>query len=224
MSPPKPRRGRPSKPGSVSHSRRIRFAEGARLRVKLRLANGRKTMRDARMRKLVGECVDAANGRFGTKILGCWGEDTSILLVVESDGCEALASAMQGLSVRIAKRVNRTFGTRGAVFGQRYDAIVLVKLRRMKRAERVLRKVNYHLFNLRDFLHHDGYDTEGAAERATTGPPIRTFLELALETPLAFRAPLTRIHRGEKREAILRRERQMMQRLRDSRPMKRRRR
>jgi REP element-mobilizing transposase RayT len=46
-------------------------------------------------------------------------------LVVEADHNRALAEGMQGLSVRLAKALNRMMGRHGAVFSDRYHAHVL---------------------------------------------------------------------------------------------------
>jgi REP element-mobilizing transposase RayT len=46
-------------------------------------------------------------------------------LIVEADSAEKLARGMQGLSVRLARWVNRAVGRRGRFFGDRYHAHVL---------------------------------------------------------------------------------------------------
>jgi len=44
---------------------------------------------------------------------------------VEADGNRALSEGMQGLTVRLAKGLNRLMGSRGKVFADRYHAHVL---------------------------------------------------------------------------------------------------
>jgi REP element-mobilizing transposase RayT len=46
-------------------------------------------------------------------------------LVLEADDADALATGMQGLTVRLAKGLNRMMGRRGRVFTDRYHAHVL---------------------------------------------------------------------------------------------------
>ena len=46
-------------------------------------------------------------------------------LIVEADSAEKLAQGMQGLSVRLARRVNQMAGRRGRFFSDRYHAHVL---------------------------------------------------------------------------------------------------
>ncbi|HEY2031032.1 MAG TPA: transposase [Myxococcales bacterium] len=60
-------------------------------------------------------------------------------LVVEADDGSALSRGMQGLAVRIARRLNAHLGRRGAVFADRYHAHVL-ESRRAGRQRRALRR------------------------------------------------------------------------------------
>jgi REP element-mobilizing transposase RayT len=43
-------------------------------------------------------------------------------LIVEADGAEALSRGVQGLAIRIARRVNSALKRRGKLFGERYHA------------------------------------------------------------------------------------------------------
>ena len=45
--------------------------------------------------------------------------------IVEAEGVEALTRGMQGLTVRLAKRINKVLGRRGKVFLDRYFSRVL---------------------------------------------------------------------------------------------------
>jgi hypothetical protein len=51
-------------------------------------------------------------------------EGTHLHLIVEADHNRALAAGMQGLTIRLAKGLNRLMGTRGRVFADRYHAHV----------------------------------------------------------------------------------------------------
>lgn len=73
-------------------------------------------------------------------------------LIVEAGGTAALARRMQGLMVRIARRVNRACGRKGNLFAERYHARVLRSPREARNA------IRYVLLNAR---HH-------AAERGET--------------------------------------------------------
>ncbi len=66
-------------------------------------------------------------------------------LAVEADSQAALASAMRTLGVRLAKRLNRCFARRGALFAERYHA------RRLHTPREVRNVLRYLLLNAR---HH----------------------------------------------------------------------
>jgi hypothetical protein len=69
-------------------------------------------------------------------------------LIVEAEDERALSRAMQGLAVRIARRVNRRVGQRGQVFPERYHAHALKTPREVRNA------LVYVLHNNR--RHHTG--------------------------------------------------------------------
>ena len=52
-------------------------------------------------------------------------EGNHIHLIVEAESNDALSRAMQGFSIRVAKRLNRMMGKRGTVLGDRYHNHVL---------------------------------------------------------------------------------------------------
>jgi REP element-mobilizing transposase RayT len=49
-------------------------------------------------------------------------ESNHLHLLVEADGTRALTHGMRGLTIRIAKAVNRVLGRRGRVWGDRFHA------------------------------------------------------------------------------------------------------
>jgi hypothetical protein len=77
--------------------------------------------------------------------------------LVEADDGRALAEGMQGLSVRLAKGLNRLMGTRGKVFADRYHAHVL------RTPAEVRRALTYVLLNHRSHLARIGKAGTGAA-------------------------------------------------------------
>jgi REP element-mobilizing transposase RayT len=62
-------------------------------------------------------------------------------LIVETTGRQALAHAVQGLAIRLARGYNRAFGRHGRVFGDRYFA------RALKTPEAVRNALRYVLLN-----------------------------------------------------------------------------
>jgi len=69
-------------------------------------------------------------------------------LIVEADGREQLARGMQGLEVRIARKINRVLGRRGRVFRERYHARELTSPRAVRNA------LVYVLQNFKKHRHH----------------------------------------------------------------------
>src|SRR5207248_2803658 len=66
-------------------------------------------------------------------------------LIVEADGAEALSRAMQGLAIRMAKRLNAVHGRHGDVFADRYHSRVLSSRRQVANAVRyVLGNYRHH--------------------------------------------------------------------------------
>jgi REP element-mobilizing transposase RayT len=62
-------------------------------------------------------------------------------LIVEADGAEALSRGVQGLAIRIARRVNSALKRRGKLFGERFHA------RAMKTPRDVRNTLRYVLLN-----------------------------------------------------------------------------
>ena len=66
-------------------------------------------------------------------------------LIVEVESTEALSRAMQGLAIRLAKRLNDLAGRHGPVFADRYHAHILASRRETARAVRyVLGNYRHH--------------------------------------------------------------------------------
>src|SRR5206468_220895 len=78
-------------------------------------------------------------------------------LIVETEGAPALSRGMQGLAIRIARRLNRLARRSGPVFVDRYHAHVLASRREVAAAVRyVLNNFRHHV---REPLAADPYAT-----------------------------------------------------------------
>jgi len=119
--------GRPSnggKPG-VPHLRRPALSRHHPVHVTLRIVAGVPSLRTwARFRKLR---LALAHGqqRFGFRLIHFSVQSNHLHLIAEARDRQALSRGMQGLSVRLARAVNRTLGRRGRVFADRYHARAL---------------------------------------------------------------------------------------------------
>jgi REP element-mobilizing transposase RayT len=118
--------GRPKKKGAgVSHLRRPRLSMHHPVHVTLRCVRGLPSLRHRTLRKVVFRCFGAGSERFGFRLVHFSVQSNHLHLVCEADDERALARGMQGLSIRIAKRLNRALSRGGRVFADRYHAHVL---------------------------------------------------------------------------------------------------
>jgi hypothetical protein len=102
----------------VPHLARPEITVRSKAQVSVSLRPGH--LRSRRSAKLVDEAVKDASGRFGLRILRHSIEGNTLHLTVEADTTKALSRAMQGLGIRLAKRLNALGGRSGAVFVDRY--------------------------------------------------------------------------------------------------------
>jgi REP element-mobilizing transposase RayT len=63
--------------------------------------------------------------RFGMRVIHFSVVEDHLHFIVEAQGTRALARGMQGLTIRLAKRINKVLGRRGKVFVDRYFSRVL---------------------------------------------------------------------------------------------------
>jgi REP element-mobilizing transposase RayT len=83
-------------------------------------------LRSQRALRVVEGAVEAATAARSTfRVVHFTLEGNHLHLLVEADRQRALSSGMQGLSIRLAKGLNRMMGRRGKVFADRYHARVL---------------------------------------------------------------------------------------------------
>src|SRR6185369_3488108 len=61
-------------------------------------------------------------------------QNDHVHLVVEADRLSALQRGIQGLTIRVAKAINRVLGRRGRVWGDRYHARALATPREVRNA------------------------------------------------------------------------------------------
>jgi len=119
--------GRPangSKPG-VSHLRRPALSRHHPVHVTLRIVAGVPSLRDGRRFNELLASLAGGQQRFGFRLVHFSVQSNHIHVIAEACDKRALARGMQGLSVRLARAVNRTLSRRGRVFADRYHARAL---------------------------------------------------------------------------------------------------
>lgn len=143
--------GRPRKErAGVAHVRRGMLDARHPLHVTLRVAQGLASLRGEAPSRVIRECFVAASGVHGLRVLEFTIQSNHLHLIVEIDGehaetrnvgrrrvhdvRKALGLALRGLSVRIARGLNKLWGRRGAVFPERYHVEELDSVERVRRA------------------------------------------------------------------------------------------
>jgi REP element-mobilizing transposase RayT len=152
----------------VPHLKRATFASRHAVHVTMRLQPGVGYLRGHRRAEVVESALRDARDRFGVRIIHDSIQGNHLHLIVEAQGVAALSRAMQGLCIRMAKRLNRLSGRHGGVFADRYHAHVLKTPREAKRALRyVLGNYRHHAL---EYLPH-GWTDPLASARFTQAPP-----------------------------------------------------
>src|SRR6478752_8556644 len=80
------------------------------------------------------EALLRANDRYGLRIVHYSVQSDHIHLIVEIDDPHCFSRAIQGLAVRIAKKLNGLMGRRGKVFADRFHDRVLTTPRQVRNA------------------------------------------------------------------------------------------
>jgi len=158
----------------MSRLRREQFPARHPVHVTLRTLFGAGYLRGARLYRAVEEAIRECQERFGMRVVHFSVQGNHLHLLVEAEGAQSLSQGMQGLSVRIARAVNRVAGRRGKVFADRYHAHVLRSPREVANA------LHYVLQNFRHHLRPDvaptGIDPCSSAiwiGRASAELPVR---------------------------------------------------
>ena len=109
----------------VSHKARVRFDQPAAVHVTMRVALHVWNLRSRRCFRLIEIALADARGRFGLRVVEFSVLGNHLHLVVEADSSAALSRGMQGLSIRIARALNRLMRRRGSVFADHYHPRIL---------------------------------------------------------------------------------------------------
>lgn len=154
-------KGRPPVEGSgVSHSLREWVTRHDPVHVTLSLKTGLPPLREDALAQVIINAIDAAKGKHRCGIVHYCVLNDHVHLIVEAPDKDALASAMNGLSVRIARGLNRELGRKGKVFSDRYHA------RYLRTPSEAFYAVRYVLLNARKHglrLAHNALDALSSA-------------------------------------------------------------
>jgi len=127
----------------VSHLRRPAHAQRHPLHVTLRIRRGLPALREHQLFMQVRRALVAARERFGFRLIHFSVQRDHLHLLAEAANRRALSRGVQGLSIRVARAVNRQLHCRGKVFADRYHA------RALKTPRTVRWALRYVLLNVR---------------------------------------------------------------------------
>jgi putative transposase len=127
----------------VSHLRRPGHARRHPLHITLRVRQGLPALREHELFIDVRNSLAAGRERFGFRLVHFSVQRDHLHLLAEAADRCALSRGVQGLSVRVARAINRRLGRRGKVFADRYHA------RALKTPRAVRWALRYVLLNVR---------------------------------------------------------------------------
>lgn len=118
----------------VSHAPRGDLAPTEPVLVTMKIRADLVNLRTLRRFRLVIAALQKARERLGARINEFSIQSDHVHLVIEIRGRVALSRAMQGLAVRIARKLNRALGRRGKVFADRFHHRALSTPRQVRNA------------------------------------------------------------------------------------------
>lgn len=152
----------------VPHLRRQNFSRPTPVHVTLRVGPGVGHLRGQRQVQALLGAFRAARERFGVRIIHYSIQGNHLHLIVEADDVASLAHAMQGLCIRLAKRLNALVARRGDVFADRYHSHVLGSRREVANAVRYV--VGNYRHHAREQLPRDWRDALSSARFLRNAP------------------------------------------------------
>jgi REP element-mobilizing transposase RayT len=109
----------------VAHRTRATLAARFPVHVTTRLRAGLPSLRRQATLRVLHRAFFAGMDRFGFRLVHFSVQSNHVHMIAEARDRHALTLGMQGLSIRVAKALNKLWGRRGAVFADRYHARIL---------------------------------------------------------------------------------------------------
>ena len=118
--------GRPRKGSArVAHVARPSHSRQHPLHVTLRIVRGVRSLRGSKVFRAVRSALAQARERFGMRVVHYSVQSNHVHLIVEAADRRALTRGMQGLAIRLARRVNASVERKGRLWNDRYHARAL---------------------------------------------------------------------------------------------------
>ena len=185
-----------SEKAGVPHAKREKISERFPLHVTLEVVKGLPSLRRKESHQELLRAFGAGGERFGFRLLHYSVQTNQVHLIAEAKHERALARGMQGLSIRVARGLNRLWRRSGKVFADRFHVQVLKTPKEVRNALAcVLLDANHH-----GIRHVDGPDPcssgaffdgwkNGEAHRARATRSSRTGAAIHAESKAPFLAP-----------------------------------
>ena len=113
---------KPSADSGVSHGSRPQLRSSTPIHITLKWCSGLPTLRDLGPDRVIRAAFRVANEDEGNglRVVMYSIQGNHLHMICEADGARSLGRAMQGMKVRIARRLNRLWNRSGTVFADRY--------------------------------------------------------------------------------------------------------
>ena len=118
----------------VSHGARQKLSRHYPVHVTVRLGRGLPRLRNKKALRVLKNALSAGSDRFGFRLAHFSVQANHLHLICEANNQKALSRGMQGLSIRVAKGLNRLWQRKGRVFADRYHARILRTPREVRNA------------------------------------------------------------------------------------------
>ena len=109
----------------MRHLRRPALDPRFPVQVTMRVLRGIETLSRKRSFRVLRQCFARGKDRFGFRLAHFTVRGHRIHLLCEAPDSESLSRGVKGLSIRIARSLNRTLERKGRVFADRYGARIL---------------------------------------------------------------------------------------------------
>ena len=127
----------------VPHAKRVTLAPRFPVHVTMRLRDGLPSLRRRAPYAVVRDALAECLKNRGFRLVVYSVQREHLHLIVEADGRDSLGRSIQGLAVRIARRLNALWKRAGSIFADRYHDVILRTPRQVRNA------VRYVLLNAR---------------------------------------------------------------------------
>jgi hypothetical protein len=123
---------KPRTPGRAPHRARPPLASRHPVHVTLSVDASLPSLRRRDLALLIEECFCAGKDRHDFRLVHYSIQRRHLHLIVEAQSAASLSRGLQGLSIRLAKRLNRALGRSGRVFLDRYFGRILKNPRQVR--------------------------------------------------------------------------------------------